>query len=94
MNQQSNPTYRQTNGSFAPLTVFLLQLEEARAAAIAATLELTNVCTGEKRPIKEEEEGEPKKKAKVSKGVKALEKVNTKGMKDMRSFFKKPVKTS
>jgi len=71
----------------------LAQLEENRAAAISATL---SISTGnEKRPAKEEiEVEEKKKKVKVSQGVKALEKVNTRGMKDMRSFFaKKPIKT-
>ena len=62
-------------------------------AAAAAALVVPNGCTNEKRLAKEELEGEKKKKPKVSQGVKALEKVNTRGMKDMRSFFKKPVKT-
>jgi hypothetical protein len=78
--------------SFSLLTGYLAQLEENRAAAISATL---SISTGnEKRPAKEDlEVEEKKKKVKVSQGVKALEKVNTKGMKDMRSFFaKKPIK--
>ena len=71
----------------------MLQLEEDRAAAIAASLMIpSTVSNAEKRLAKEEMEGEKKKKVKVSQGVKALEKVNTRGMKDMRSFFtKKPV---
>jgi hypothetical protein len=40
------------------------------------------------------EEEPKKKKPNISHGVKALEKANTRGMKDMRSFFgKKPGKT-
>ena len=74
------------------LTLFLAQLEESRAAAIAATMDLANEVV-EKRPANEDTAEEPKKKAKVSRGVKSLEKVNTKGMKDMRSFFKGAVKT-
>lgn len=72
--------------------MYIKTLEESRAAAMAATLMVPSGHS-EKRPAKEENEGEKKKKVKVSQGVKALEKVNKKGMKDMRSFFKKPVKT-
>ena len=84
--------------SFNPLSKYLRELEEARQAAAAATLMIPNgngggEGKGEKRAPKEELEGQSKKKGKVSQGVKALEKVNTRGMKDMRSFFKKPVKT-
>jgi hypothetical protein len=75
----------------------LKDLDEARQAAAAATLMIPSAgggsSAGEKRAAKDEAEGQSKKKAKVSQGVKALEKVNTRGMKDMRSFFKKPVKT-
>jgi hypothetical protein len=88
--------------SFEPLVRYLKELEEARQAAAAATsLMIPNGGggdggngTGEKRAAKEELEGQNKlKRGKVSQGVKALEKVSTRGMKDMRSFFKKPVKT-
>lgn len=85
--------------SFEPLTKYLNELEEARQAAAAAALMIPSGnggdnVDGEKRVAKEELEGQnAKKKGKVSQGVKALEKVNTRGMKDMRSFFKKPVKT-
>lgn len=73
--------------SFTLLTNYLKYLEKARASASAASS-----CIPEKRPAKED--GEAKKKVKVSQGVKALGKVNTRGMKDMRSFFnKKPVKS-
>jgi hypothetical protein len=78
--------------SFTPLTTYLRQLEESRLAAAAAALSIpTGSSNGEKRKGKELEP--EKKKVKVSHGVKALEKVSTRGMKDMRSFFKKPTKT-
>lgn len=85
--------------SFEPLDRYLKELEEARHAAAAATLMIPNGESNgnaEKRAAaKDELDGEKaKKKGKVSQGVKALEKVNTRGMKDMRSFFsKKTVKT-
>ena len=63
------------------------------AAAAAAALMVPSGGTNDKRPAKDDLESEKKKKPKVSQGVKALEKVSTRGMKDMRSFFKKPVKT-
>ena len=71
--------------------MYIKTLEESRSAAIAESLTIPSGHS-EKRPPKDEVEGEKKKKVKVSQGVKALEKVNTRGMKDMRSFFKKPVK--
>jgi len=73
--------------------MYLAHLEQSRAAAIAAALEIPNGVS-EKRQAKEEIEPETKKKQKLSQGVKALAKVNTRGMKDMRSFFskKQPVK--
>ena len=77
--------------SFTPLTTYMHQLDELRIAAAAENLTIPTGNT-EKRKGKEIVEPE-KKKAKVSQGVKALEKVSTRGMKDMRSFFKKPVKT-
>jgi hypothetical protein len=46
----------------------------------------------DKRPSNEDLENEKKKKVKLSQGVRNLQKVNTVGMRDMRSFFKKPVK--
>ena len=84
--------------SFAPLDQYLKSLDESRQAAAAATLLIptgNSNLTSEKRPAKEELGAEKaKKKGKVSQGVKALEKVSTRGMKDMRSFFsKKTVKT-
>jgi hypothetical protein len=69
------------------LTLFIQKLEEDRAAALAAAMEIP---LNEKRVATESVEPEIKKKAKISRGVKALEKVSTRGMKDMRSFFKKP----
>lgn len=84
---------------FDPLEQYLKELDEARHAAAAATLLISqderNGNAAEKRAAKEELEGEKaRKKGKVSQGVKALEKVSTRGMKDMRSFFtKKAVKT-
>lgn len=81
------------NNSFNPLTEYLSQLEQDRAAAIAASLSIPSGT--EKRPAQEklEESGEKKKKVKVSQGVRNLEKVSTRGMKDVRSFFnKKPIK--
>ena len=76
------------------LTTYLARLEEVRAEAVAAALTIPNGCGGAgKREAKEDLEEAKKKKIKVSLGVKALEKVNTRGMKDMRSFFtKKPAK--
>jgi hypothetical protein len=64
-------------------------LEELRAEAIAATLSIPSGTGEGKRAAKDELEGEKKKAKNVSQGVKALEKVSTKGMKDMRSFFSK-----
>jgi hypothetical protein len=84
---------------FDPLERYLKELDEARHAAAAATLLIShddrNGNAAEKRAAKEELDGEKaRKKGKVSQGVKALEKVSTRGMKDMRSFFtKKAVKT-
>jgi hypothetical protein len=72
------------------MTTYIRQLEESRIAAAAATLSIPTGSTGEKRKGKEMES--EKKKIKVSQGVKALEKVSTRGMKDMRSFFNKPAK--
>jgi hypothetical protein len=84
--------------SFTVLTEYLARLEELRAEAVAATLTIPDGAGsgGGKRQEREDAgEMEKKKKVKVSQGVKALEKVNTRGMKDMRSFFvKKPVKAS
>jgi hypothetical protein len=65
-------------------------LDTLRIAAAATTL---SIPTSEKRKAKQDVESE-KKKVKVSQGVRALEKVSTRGMKDMRSFFKKPVNTA
>ena len=75
--------------------MYLARLEEVRAAAVAASLTIPSGGGGGKREAKEDlEQAEKNKKVKVSQGVKALEKVSTRGMKDMRSFFtKKPVKT-
>lgn len=88
---------RQANGSFEMLTTYLARLEEVRAEAMAATLTIPNGDSDGSAGKRDAEEGleeGKKKKVKVSQGVKALEKVNTRGMKDMRSFFiKKPVKT-
>ena len=84
----------EVDGSFDELTMYLARLEEVRAAAVAASLTIPSGGGGGKREAKEELEQAEKKKVKVSQGVKALEKVSTRGMKDMRSFFtKKPVKT-
>ena len=85
----------EVDGSFEDLTTYLARLEEVRAAAVAASLTIPSGGGGGKREAKEDlEQAEKKKKVKVSQGVKALEKVSTRGMKDMRSFFtKKPVKT-
>jgi hypothetical protein len=85
----------EVDGSFDELTTYLARLEEVRAAAVAASLTIPGGGGGGgKREAKEDlEQSEKKKKVKVSHGVKALEKVSTRGMKDMRSFFtKKPVK--
>jgi hypothetical protein len=69
------------------LDEYLKTLEEARIEAAAAQL---FVPSGEKRAAKEDIVTETKKR-KVSQGVKALEKVSKRGMKDMRTFFKKTV---
>jgi hypothetical protein len=81
------------DGSFAELNTYLAHVDELRAAAMAAALEIPGGMGDGKRGAKDELEGDKKKKVKsVSQGVKALEKVSTRGMKDMRSFFnKKPV---
>jgi hypothetical protein len=68
----------------------MTHLDTLRVAAAATTL---SIPTSEKRKAKQDVEPD-KKKVKVSQGVRALEKVSTRGMKDMRSFFKKPVKTA
>ena len=80
-----------TDSSFTELTDYLRRLEELRAEAIAATLSMPHGTGEGKRAPKEELDGDQKKKKakSTSQGVKALEKVNTKGMKDMRSFFAK-----
>ena len=81
------------DSSFTELTAYLLHLDELRAEAMAAALSIPGGMGEGKRGAKDELEGDKKKKAKnVSQGVKALDKVSTRGMKDMRSFFnKKPV---
>lgn len=71
------------------LNEYLKSLEEARVAAAAAA-QLLIPSDPEKRPAKEELVVETKKR-KVSQGVKALEKVSKRGMKDMRTFFKKAI---
>ena len=75
--------------SFSVLTTYIKALEEGRAAAAAAA-QLMIPSGPEKRSEKEEIVQETKKR-KVSQGVKALEKVSKRGMKDMRTFFKKTV---
>lgn len=91
-----HPFWSGTDDSFTELTEYIRRLEELRAEAIAATLSMPHGTGEGKRAAKEELDGDQKKKKKAkstSQGVKALEKVNTKGMKDMRSFFtKKAVK--
>jgi hypothetical protein len=78
--------------SFTELTAYLVHLDELRAAAMAAALSIPGGMGEGKRGAKDELEGDKKKAKNVSQGVKALEKVSTRGMKDMRSFFnKKPV---
>lgn len=73
------------------MTEYIKSLEEERSAAAAAAMLLIPTGGGEKRSAKEDVAVVETKKRKVSQGVKALEKVSKRGMKDMRSFFKKPV---
>jgi len=73
------------------LTGYIKSLEEERSAAAAAAMLLVPTGGGEKRSAREDVAVPETKKRKVSQGVKALEKASKRGMKDMRSFFKKPV---
>ncbi|EFQ33538.1 hypothetical protein CGRA01v4_13556 [Colletotrichum graminicola] len=89
---------KETSGvNFSPLDGYLAQLTKLRAEA-ASSRSMGDYSR--KRMLDEEEEElraekkrkmeeEKKKKASQSRGVKALEKVNTKGMKKMSDFFKK-----
>ncbi|OLN85146.1 Ribonuclease H2 subunit B [Colletotrichum chlorophyti] len=89
---------RETSGiDFSPLNGYLGQLTKLRAEAASSR---SMADYSRKRVLDEEEEEaraekkrkleeEKKKKANQSRGVKALEKVNTKGMKKMSDFFKK-----
>ncbi|KAL0934281.1 uncharacterized protein CTRU02_211080 [Colletotrichum truncatum] len=85
------------NVDFAPLDEYLSQLAKLRAE-VASSRSMADYSR--KRMLDEEEEEaraekkrkmeeEKKRKASQSRGVKALEKVNTKGMKKMSDFFKK-----
>ncbi|GJC81353.1 ribonuclease H2 subunit B [Colletotrichum liriopes] len=82
---------------FSPLDDYLAQLTKLRAEAASSR---SMADYSRKRMLDEEEEEaraekkrkveeEKKKKATQSRGVKALEKVNTRGMKKMSDFFKK-----
>jgi hypothetical protein len=62
-------------------------VEEIKAAVLAAAMMQPD--TGTKRRAEDGDEEKVTKKKSVSQGVKALEKVSKKGMKDVRSFFKK-----
>ncbi|KAF9876052.1 hypothetical protein CkaCkLH20_06498 [Colletotrichum karsti] len=86
-----------TNVDFTPLDEYLAKLTKLRAEAAASR---SMADYSRKRMLDEEEEEaraekkrkmeeEKKKKASQSRGIKALEKVNTKGMKKMSDFFKK-----
>ncbi|GKT44181.1 ribonuclease HI [Colletotrichum spaethianum] len=89
---------KETSGvDFSPLDDYLAQLTKLRAEAASSR---SMADYSRKRMLDEEEEEardekkrkmeeEKKKKATQSRGVKALEKVNTKGMKKMSDFFKK-----
>ncbi|KAK2049254.1 hypothetical protein LZ31DRAFT_362785 [Colletotrichum somersetense] len=89
---------KETSGvNFSPLDDYLTQLTKHRAEAASSR---SMADYSRKRMLDEEEEEaraekkrkldeEKKKKASQSRGVKALEKVNTKGMKKMSDFFKK-----
>ncbi|WYZ35548.1 hypothetical protein EsH8_X_000195 [Colletotrichum jinshuiense] len=82
---------------FSPLDEYLVRLTKLRAEAASSR---SMADYSRKRMLDEEEEEaraekkrkleeEKKKKATQSRGVKALEKVNTRGMKKMSDFFKK-----
>ncbi|KAK1970546.1 hypothetical protein LY78DRAFT_230125 [Colletotrichum sublineola] len=89
---------KETSGvDFSPLDDYLAQLTKLRAEAASSR---SMADYSRKRMLDEEEEEaraekkrkmeeEKKKKASQTLGVKALEKVNTKGMKKMTDFFKK-----
>ncbi|KAI8178348.1 hypothetical protein K4K52_004641 [Colletotrichum sp. SAR 10_76] len=86
-----------TSVDFTPLDDYLAQLAKLRAEAASSR---SMADYSRKRMMDEEEEEaradkkrkmeeEKKRKATQSRGVRALEKVNTKGMKKMSDFFKK-----
>ncbi|TEA20302.1 hypothetical protein C8034_v000222 [Colletotrichum sidae] len=86
-----------TGVDFAPLDDYLAQLTKLRAEAASSR---SMADYSRKRMLDEEEEEaraekkrrveeDKKKKATQSRGIKVLEKVNTKGMKKMSDFFKK-----
>lgn len=86
-----------TSVDFTPLDDYLARLTKLRAEAASSR---SMADYSRKRMLDEEEEEaraekkrkmeeEKKRKASQSRGVKALEKVNTKGMKKMSDFFKK-----
>ncbi|KAH0425886.1 hypothetical protein CcaCcLH18_10673 [Colletotrichum camelliae] len=86
-----------TSIDFTPLDDYLAQLAKLRAEAASSR---SMADYSRKRMMDEEEEEaradkkrkmeeEKKRKATQSRGVRALEKVNTKGMKKMSDFFKK-----
>ncbi|CCF42557.1 hypothetical protein CH063_12521 [Colletotrichum higginsianum] len=89
---------KETSGvDFSPLDDYLAQLAKLRAEAASSR---SMADYSRKRMLDEEEEEaraekkrkveeEKKKRSSQSRGVKALEKVNTKGMKKMSDFFKK-----
>ena len=62
-------------------------LEEQKIAAMA----IHEIPMQSSKRQSESQEEVPVKKKRVSQGVKALEKASKRGMKDMRSFFKKNI---
>lgn len=82
---------------FGPLDTYLSELKRLRAEAVAIRAgdftrkrALGNEEVNDERAEKRKKEDEEKKKKKsMSKGVKELSKVNTRGMAKMTSFFKK-----
>lgn len=97
MLKQASLAKEATSVDFAPLDLFIQQLDKLRAEAIA----VRSVSDYSRKRAYDEEEDEAraekkrkmeedkKRKASQSRGVKQLEKVNTAGMKKLSAFFTK-----
>lgn len=92
-------THLQSTHDFTPLDYYLAALTKLRQETVAMrsddfslkrSMEDEAEAGDRKKKKKDEEEAEKKKKKKnISRGVRDLKKVNTKGMQKMTSFFKK-----